>query len=174
MARPPRFQPAGGIFHVGARGNLRAAIYFDDLDRRRFLSLLDRVSRRYGWDCRLYCLLPNHFHLVVETATATLSRGMHALNGTYARRFNERHGREGHLFEKRFWSDPIEDDRRLVRTLEYVAQNPVRAGLCKRPEQWPWTGGSSFFAMASCLARGHGVQGHGMGPPGFEPGTNGL
>ena len=147
MGRAPRVQFPGGTYHVVSRGNLRAPIYLDDDDRHYFLVVLRRICVRHKWTCHAYCLLTNHFHLIVETPDATLSRGMQTLNGTYARSFNERYGRQGHLFENRFWSGVLLDERRLREALRYVAFNPVRAGLCERPAEWRWTGGSAFSAM---------------------------
>lgn len=139
MPRPPRFQPPGGTFHVTSRGNRRQAIYRDDLDRELFLGLFNRVVRLRRWQYLAYCLMTNHFHLVIETPEESLSTGMHQLNGRYARKFNERHTLDGHLFEGRFRSTLVETDDQLDDTLRYVAFNPVRAGLCKHPADWPWS-----------------------------------
>ena len=85
--------------------------------------------------------MPNHYHLVLETPFPTLSQGMHYLNLFYARQFNERHGRSGHLFEARFWSARIEDDDHFAGVCLYVLHNPVRAGLCELVTEWRWCGG---------------------------------
>lgn len=87
----------------------------------------------------MYCLMTNHFHLVVETPTESLSAGMHQLKGGYAKKFNERHMLDGHLFDGRFRSSPVESDRQLEEVIRYVAFNPVRAGLCTHPSDWPWS-----------------------------------
>src|SRR5512132_426385 len=100
MTRAPRLQVAGGIFHVTARGNRRQSIYHDDYDRRVFLILRDRIVERFDWHLLEYCLMTNHFHLLIETPQPPLSAGMHALNGRYAAHFNERHSFDGHLFER--------------------------------------------------------------------------
>jgi putative transposase len=139
MARALRYQPAGGIFHITARGNRRQAIFHDDLDRELFLRLFHRVIRRRSWDYLAYCLMSNHFHLVIQTPTASLSVGMHELSGIYARRFNERHTFDGHLFDGRFRSSFVQGDEHLEEVLRYVALNPVRAGLCEHPSDWPWS-----------------------------------
>ena len=86
-----------------------------------------------------YCLLTNHFHLVLETSVQGLSAGMHQLNGTYARKFNERHGFDGHLFDGRFRAWFVDSEEYLFELLHYVALNPVRAGLCEHPSAWPWS-----------------------------------
>ena len=97
---PRNVLPTEGIYHVTARGVARMAISRDDEDRRLYLVLLARAVLREAWECHAFCLMPNHYHLVVETALARLSSGVHGLNGVYAQRFNERHGRSGHLFRQ--------------------------------------------------------------------------
>jgi putative transposase len=145
MARPPRYQPAGGMFHVTTRGNRGQSIYLDDEDRRAFLRLFDRVRRDCEWRQLAWCLMPNHYHLVLQTPTESLAIGMQRLNGVYARRFNTRHLLEHHLFGRRYYARFIDSERQLERTIRYVAFNPVRAGLCEHPADWPW---SSFYGAA--------------------------
>jgi REP-associated tyrosine transposase len=141
MPRLPRCQlPERAIFHVTSRGVDRAAISRDDDDRRLFLALLARVTRRTDWDCHAFCLMPNHHHLIVETHQDLLSVGLRYLNGRYAQAFNQRHGRTGHLFGDRFAAFVITDDEYLRAATEYVLQNPVRAGLCPRADDWRWSG----------------------------------
>jgi putative transposase len=144
MPRPPRLQIAGGTFHVTSRGNRRQSIYHDDLDRKLFLLLRDRVVRRCGWRMLAYCLMTNHFHLLITTPRPTLSVGMHRLNGEYAKCFNERHSFDGHLFERRFESRFVETEEHFFEALRYIAYNPVKAGLCAHPREWPW---SSFYGI---------------------------
>lgn len=139
MARAPRVQVAGGIYHVTARGNRRQAIYQDDDDRRRFLRVRDRVVHRYGCRIHAYCLMTNHFHLLIETPDQNLSRGMQRLNSEYATYFNTRFGHVGHLFQQRFASRLIESEQYFLEVLRYIAFNPVRAGLCDHPADWPWS-----------------------------------
>jgi putative transposase len=142
MPRPPRVLIAGGIYHVTSRGNRRQAIFQDDYDRRRFLALRDRIVRRYGWRQHAFCLMTNHFHLLVETPQPNLSRAMQRLNSEYAGYFNDRFGLVGHLFQQRFASRVIETDEYFAEAMRYIAFNPVRAGLCSHPSEWPW---SNFF-----------------------------
>jgi REP element-mobilizing transposase RayT len=130
--------------HVTSRGNRRQSIYHDDDDRRHFLVLRDRVVRRFGWHMLAYCLMTNHFHLLIETPAPNLSAGMRQLNGAYAKYFNERHSVEGHLFDSRFRSRLVETEKHLEDALRYIAFNPVEAGLCARPSEWRW---SSFFGL---------------------------
>ncbi len=149
MPRPPRVDQAGGFYHVTARGVLRAPIFVDDHDRASFVTLLETATHRSQWRCHAYCLMPNHYHLVLETPLPTLSKGMHYLNLRYARRFNKRHGRSGHLFEARFWSGPIEGDEHLVGVCLYILNNPVRAGLCEFVTEWRWCGGELLRRLTS-------------------------
>jgi REP element-mobilizing transposase RayT len=110
-------------------------IVVDDTDRRRWLQLLARTASRFRWRIHVYCLLDNHFHLVVEGTLEDVSLGMHRLGGVYAQRFNERHDRVGHLYQERFHAKVIRDEEHLEDACTYVLANPVRAGLCASPEQ---------------------------------------
>jgi REP element-mobilizing transposase RayT len=130
-----------GVFHVTARGAKRAAVFRSDADYAEFRASLLRVAERFGWVLHAFCLMPNHYHLIVEAAQQELSRGMHRLNGGYARGFNERYETSGHVFERRFWSWAIESDEHFERPLRYVGNNPVEAGLCTRVAEWPWRAG---------------------------------
>jgi putative transposase len=131
MARVPRSElPDEGIFHVGARGAGRIPIFLDDEDRRYFLVLLAVAVAKFEWRCYAFCLMGNHYHLVVEARREELSGGMQLLNGDHAQTFNLKYGRWGHLFGERFWSRLVESDEQLVNTCKYVLENPVRAGLC--------------------------------------------
>jgi putative transposase len=145
MTRPLRLCYENARYHVISRGTADAAIYADDLDRERFLVDLARTVERHDWHCHAYCLMTSHYHLAVETPRANLPAGMRQLNGNHASRFNERHGRHGHLFGERYRSILIEDERYLLSACRYVVLNPVRAGVCDHPEQWPW---SSYRATA--------------------------
>jgi putative transposase len=139
-----------GYYHVTARGNDGMSIYADVVDRRVFLAYLERVAGDAEWTLYAWCLMTNHFHLVLENRRPNLSQGMHRLNGLYARWFNDRHERTGHLFGKRFGAKAIEDDRQLFNTAEYVFDNPVRAGLCRSRQEWQWLGGTFWrFAAAA-------------------------
>ena len=141
MGRLPRSAlPSYGIYHVTSRGVDRCAIAADDDDRDFWLALTRRTGARFGWDWHAYCLLTNHFHLVVEVALERLSRGMHRLNGIYAQHFNDRHRRGGHLFGDRFHARVIRDDAHLEAACAYVRSNAARAGLCAPDEAWPWSG----------------------------------
>lgn len=140
MPRRPRSSlPDCGVFHAYSRGVDRVAISRDDADRIAWLSSLERTIDRFDWTFYVYCLMPNHFHVVIETSLEQLSKGMHSLNGLYAARFNRRHERTGHLFQGRFGLRVIEDAGGLERSCAYVLENPARAGLCESPRDWPWS-----------------------------------
>jgi putative transposase len=139
MARPFRSILPDGIFHAVARGVDGTLTYRDDADYLTFLTLVRDNTVRLDWTFHALCLMPNHFHFVLETSVPRLSAGFHRLNGVYAQRFNERHGRTGHLFGDRFWCDVIDTDERLERVCRYVVNNPVRAGLCPEAADWPWS-----------------------------------
>jgi REP-associated tyrosine transposase len=127
------------MYHVISRGNNRGRLYWDEIDREFFVSQLNRVARKYEWAGLAYCLMTTHYHLVVQIVDGGLSTGMQELNGEYARRTNHRHRRVGHLFQNRFFADLITTDRHLFGAIRYVALNPVRAGLCQVPRDWPWS-----------------------------------
>ena len=145
MPRPPRVQCPGGIHHVTARGVRRLPIYTSDADYRLFLDILGLVAERFGWRILAYCLMPNHYHLVIQTPLPNLSEGMHRLNSRYAHAFNDRHGYAGHVFEARFGAVFVERTEHLLELVRYVHRNPVRARLCREPGEWAW---SSYRALA--------------------------
>lgn len=139
MPRTPRRDLPDGIFHVTCRGVARALLFRDTLDYVALRAQLREVIRRFDWSVYAYCLMPNHYHLILETEREHLSAGMHRLNFLYAQRFNRRHDRTGHLFQNRFKTSVIESDAHLVAAIVYVKDNPVRAHLCEQAGDWPWT-----------------------------------
>ena len=138
MPRTPRRELPDGIYHVTSRGVARAAITRDNHDYVALRSQLREVIRKFGWNVFAYCLMPNHYHLIIETERELLSAGMHRLNGLYAQHFNRRHDRVGHVFQNRYQVSVIESDEHLLTAVVYVGQNPVRAGLCERASEWVW------------------------------------
>jgi putative transposase len=146
MSRPLRFEVPGGHFHITSRGNDRKPLFVDDADRCRLLELLRRNSVRLKWVPVTYCLMGNHYHLLIQTKEPNLASGMRDLNGRYARYFNTRHGHVGHVFEGRYRSSLIQTERYLLAASRYIALNPVRAGIVRRPEDWAW---SAHRALAS-------------------------
>ncbi len=145
MPRPLRPLAAGLIYHATARGNAKARMFLDDVDYEVFLAGLAVSGHLDGLLCHAYCLMENHYHLLVETPRANLDDAMQRLNGTYAMRFNRHHERTGHVFQGRYGSKLITDDDYALTVVRYIAANPVQAGLCARPEDWPW---SSYAATA--------------------------
>jgi putative transposase len=139
MARPLRPNIAGAAYHVMARGVAREAIYRGDEDMAHFLRRFGGVVQRYHWECLAYCLMGNHYHLVVRTPRPDLSRGIAVVNSGYARSFNERYDRSGYLFQGRFRSVLIRSSAQLRIVIRYVLRNPVAAGLCAEPHDWRWS-----------------------------------
>ena len=139
MARPLRVEYAGALYHVTSRGNARKSIFKDEEDRKTFLRLLDRVNQRYRWLCHAYCLMDNHYHLVIETPEGNLTKGMRQLNGVYTQAFNRQHGRVGHLFQGRYKAILVERESYLLEVCRYVVLNPVRAKTVGKPEAWRWS-----------------------------------
>jgi REP element-mobilizing transposase RayT len=140
VARRRRSELPDGAYHVTARGVAREHIFVDDDDRRTFLHHLAEVVSRQQWQAHAFCLLGTHYHLIVSTTRARLSAGLHRLNSIYAQDFNRRHARRGHVFGDRFAAWLIEEDEHLAAACRYVIENPVRAGLCERAEDWRWSG----------------------------------
>lgn len=139
MARPLRIEFPGAIYHVTSRGNARGKVFLDDEDREAFLATLAWVVERFKWICHAYCLMDNHFHLLIETPEGNLSRGMRQLNGVYTQGFNRRHRRVGHLFQGRFKAILVERDSYLLELARYVVLNPVRAKMVKAPDAYAWS-----------------------------------
>jgi putative transposase len=135
----PRLEFAGAFYHVTNRGNARETIFQDDYDYAAFLRELSKVVPRYGWLVHGFCLIPNHYHLLVETPEPNLGRGMLRLNGAYARGHNVRHERVGHVFQGPYDAKLVETDEHLLEVCRYIARNPCRAGLCDDPADWPWS-----------------------------------
>ena len=139
MPRKPREEVAGAVHHVYARGNRQQVIYRDDVDRRRYLWILESVIARQRWRCLAYCLMHNHLHLLVETPKPNLGTGVQRLHGLYAQSFNRRHRQSGHVFQGRFGAVRMKSDAQLLVTARYIARNPVESGLCAEPGEWPWS-----------------------------------
>ena len=147
MTRPLRIEFPGAIYHVTSRGNARRRIFLDDEDRATFLSTLAWVVERFAWICHSYCLMGNHFHLLIETPTPNLSRGMRQLNGVYTQGFNRRHRKAGHLFQGRFKAILVERDSYLLELARYVVLNPVRAKMVKTPGNYAWSSYRSTLGL---------------------------
>jgi putative transposase len=141
MAHRPRPRPQeGGLwYHIGARGVRKLPIVKDDDDRAIFLMNLGEIVKRSGWELTAYTLMTNHYHLVLRTPEPNVAAGMHGLNLIHARAFNKKHGYEGHLFDARYWSEVLDTEDYLFEASRYVLLNPVRAELCQKPSEWPWS-----------------------------------
>ncbi len=152
MARPLRLEFPNAIYHVTARGNARNDIFLDDEDRDLFLACLGDVVTRFGWLCHAYCLMDNHYHLLIETPEGNLSLGMRQLNGVYTQRFNRRHGRVGHVFQGRFKAIVVDRDSYLLELCRYVVLNPIRAGKRTKIENYAWSSYPATMGLAACPA----------------------
>lgn len=145
MARPLRIHYPHAVYHVTARGNERKAIVQDDEDRARFIQTVADMVEQYQILCHAWVLMDNHYHLLLETPHANLSRAIRHLNGVYTQSYNRRHHRVGHLFQGRFTAILIEKEAYLLELCRYVVLSPVRAGMVKHPKAWSW---SSYRATA--------------------------
>jgi REP element-mobilizing transposase RayT len=138
MSTPLRDE-SPGYHHVVTRGNNKQMIYLNDRDRDVFCLMVNRLARKYGWTVLAYCLMDNHYHLLLSVGEKGLSDGMCELNGGYAQMFNAWHGRVNHLFGRRFWNRRITTDPSLWNVVRYIVQNPRRAGGKHVLEEYRWT-----------------------------------
>jgi putative transposase len=145
MTRPLRLEFPGAVYHVTACGDGREPIVLDDEDRQSFLDRLGQEVIQQGWRLYAFCLMGNHYHLLVETPEANLARGMQRLNGIYTQASNSRHHRVGHVLQGRYKAILVDRDAYLLELCRYVVLNPVRARLVEDPAEWPW---SSYAATA--------------------------
>ena len=141
MSRPLRIEFAGGLYHMTSRGDGREAIFLGKEDRRLFLSVLSEVVRDFNWAVHAYCLMDNHYHLLIETPNGNLSKGMRQLNGVYTQRFNRQHGRVGHVFQGRYraiivraiWSWPAMSSSTRSERAWYAARLNGRGAVTVQP-----------------------------------------
>lgn len=150
MARPLRIEFAGALYHVTSRGNGREDIYLDDSDRELFMVVLGEACGLFNWTVHAWCLMSNHYHLLVETPDSNLSRGMRYLNGVYTQRFNRTHSHVGHLFQGRFKAILVEKEAHMLELARYVVLNPVRAGMVESAEQWSWSSYPAMVGLSGC------------------------
>jgi len=139
MSRPLRIEFAGALYHVTSRGNRQEAIYLNDSDRQDFLSILKQVQERFNWLIHAYCLMDNHYHLLVETPDSNLSQGMRQLNGVYTQTTNKTHGKVGHVFQGRYKAILIQKESYLLELARYIVLNPVRARMVRNAKTWLWS-----------------------------------
>jgi len=155
MARPLRLELAGGLYHVTSRGDRREAIFLNDADRLVWLEVFAQTCKRFNWICHAWCLMDNHYHIVVETIEGNLAQGMRHLNGVYTQTFNRTHKRVGHVFQGRYKAIIVEKDGYLLELARYVVLNPLRAGMVKVITDWHW---SSYAAMLGIQAKPEWLQ----------------
>lgn len=146
MSRPLRLEFHGALYHVTSRGDGREDIFLSDADRTLFLDVLADVTGHFNWTAHAYCLMGNHYHLLVETPEGNLSQGMRQLNGVYTQRFNRRHQRVGHVFQGRYKAIIVQKESYLLELARYIVLNPVRARMARSAWEWPW---SSYRATAA-------------------------
>jgi REP element-mobilizing transposase RayT len=139
VGRDLRTELSDGMYHAYSRGTGPMAIYRDADDFAMFEGMLSSIGRMFGWELYAYCLMPTHYHVLLEVKVEQLSLGMHRLNGRYARYFNRRHRRTGALFQGRFKTRAVKNEEHLERLSLYIPENPLRAGLCEKREDWPFT-----------------------------------
>jgi len=139
MSRALRIEYPNALYHITSRGNDRKLIFLANDDYMMFLRLLKQTLQRYNWLCYAYCLMPNHYHLLIETPDANVSAGMRYLNSVYTQKFNQSNDRVGHIFQGRFKAILVEKENYLTTLLRYIAFNPVRAKLANTPQDWRWS-----------------------------------
>ena len=144
MARPLRIEFPGAMYHVIVRGNERKAVFRDDADREFYLGRVAHYREKFGFRLLAYCLMSNHVHLAIETGHQPLSRIMAGLQSSYTQRFNRRHGRVGHLFQGRYKAFLVEKDRYALALLRYLHENPVKARIVARPEEYVWSSDRAY------------------------------
>lgn len=144
MARPWRIEFEGALYHVLSRGNEQKDIFWDDEDRESFLNCLGEISARFETDIFAYVLMDNHYHILLRTNRANLSKAMQWMGATYTRRFNNKHLRSGHLFQGRFKNIIVQNDAYLMQLSYYIHRNPLRAGMVKRLADYPWSSYSAY------------------------------
>jgi putative transposase len=145
MSRPLRIEFAHGLYHVTSRGDRQEDIFLGDADRTLFLDVLAQTCERFNWLIHAYCLMGNHYHLLIETPDGNLSQGMRQLNGVYTQSFNRAHQRVGHVFQGRYKAIIVQKDGYLLELARYIVLNPVRAQMVRSARDWPW---SSYRATA--------------------------
>ena len=137
-----------GYHHVVTRGNNKRSIYVDDRDRAFFCWTVSRIAKKYDWTVLAYCLMENHYHLLISVGEKGLAGGMCELNSGYACAFNARHGRVNHLFGKRYWSRRVKTDASLWNVVRYIVQNPRRAGVAQTLDGYRWTSYAATIGLA--------------------------
>lgn len=151
MTRPLRLEMPGGLYHVLVRGSERRVVFRDDRDRTRYLERLAHYQQKFGFQVWAYCLMSNHVHLAIARGEARLSRIMARLQSSYTQYFNRRHRRSGHLFQGRYKAYLVEKDRYALALIRYIHENPSKARMVSRPEEYVWSSDRYY-------RRGHGPE----------------
>ena len=149
MPRKLRIQATGAFYHVMSRGNNKQKIFLSDDDRADFLEIFAKVVSDYSWVCHAYCLMGNHYHLLVETPEANISEGMQRLNGNYCRGFNKKHGRVGHVLQGRYLSSLVKNEKYYLVLFRYILLNPISEGLVDSPQSWRWSSYKATVGLTS-------------------------
>ena len=148
MSRPLRIAYPNAWYHVMNRGRRGETVFWDPLDYQAFVDLLQETSEAWNIRISAYCLIPNHYHLLIQTPVANISRAMRHLNGVYTQRFNIRHACDGQLFRGRFKSILVDGDSYLLQLVRYIHRNPLRAGLVKDMDSYPWSSHKAYLSLA--------------------------
>lgn len=147
MPRPLRIEFAGAFYHIFARGNRRQNIFLEEDDRYYFLKVLYEANNRFGVHIHVYCLMDNHYHLILETPEPNVSQIMHFINASYAIYLNKKREMCGHLFQGRFHAILIQADAYARALTIYIHGNPVRKKITERPEHYPWSSCQDYYAL---------------------------
>ena len=139
MSRQMRIEYPGAMYHVTSRGNCKSDIFLNDSDRYRFLDELSKTILKFGIVCYAYCLMSNHYHLLIETPDGNLSSSIHRLNSAFAGYMNWKHNRVGHLFQGRFRAILVQKETYFLELCRYIVLNPVRAGMVEVPSSYRWS-----------------------------------
>jgi len=148
MGRKLRIEFENAFYHVMSRGNTRSRIFKDDKDKLRFLDILMKTHEKYGIVIHAYCLMKNHFHLLVETPNANLIKAMHKINTSYTNYYNKRHDRAGHLFSGRYKAIIVEKEKYALRLSYYIHLNPVKSKYVKEPGEYIWSSYRDYVGLS--------------------------
>ncbi len=151
MGRALRIEYPGAFYHITSRGNQSQPIYYIDADRRHFLNILYEAIDKYSVRIHSYVCMTTHYHILLETPLGNLSRCMHFVNVSYTNYFNTRHDRIGHVLHGRYDARLIQKDRYLANVSRYIHLNPVRAGMVKSPQEFPWSSYKDFIGRRDSL-----------------------
>ena len=145
MPRRARIKNPYSIYHIIIRGVNRQSIFNEEKDYKKFLEIIESLKEKMNFELYAYCLMSNHVHLLIRENQDPISSFMQRLSGKYAIWFNKKYDRVGYLFQNRFRSEPIESERYFFTALRYIHMNPVKAGICIRPEEYPYSSYGNYF-----------------------------